>query len=171
MSEELLAAQVVAVEDKEFYLIDRSLFSNGPLKTALELVVQRQGVPLNKFAWRSLPLQDDKRVCVVIMLFPPEHLRDQPIHVVQEHVDQHSRALLTGMANEIYKGFTSEAISPTAAQNIATALTQHAVAPAKRAKCYAKFTTAAHEILSCIHEGAHRTHEGFTPTGVKYQWG
>jgi hypothetical protein len=85
------------------------------------------GVPPDKFGTYSVPvMQPDRRQAVIMMLFPPEALRDQPLDVIREVVTRGSAGLLETIALEIYKAFTSDPVDGAAARTISEAFAAHA---------------------------------------------
>lgn len=87
----------------------------------------RLGVPPDKFGMLSLPLlTEDRRQAVMLMIFPPEALRDQPLDVIELAIAAQARGLLKSIALEIYKSYTSDPLDPAGARNVSEALARHA---------------------------------------------
>lgn len=68
----------------------------------------RMGVPPDKMGAFFLPLKEDKRQGVMVVVFPPEELRDAPYEVVEAFVLSRGQNMLRSIAQEIHRGFTSE---------------------------------------------------------------
>lgn len=87
----------------------------------------RLGVPPDKFGLYAQPLRTaDRRQAVMLMVFPPEELRDQPLPVVEAVLMRQGDALLRTIALEIYKSYTSEPVDQVAARMLSEALAAHA---------------------------------------------
>jgi hypothetical protein len=64
----------------------------------------RMGTPPDKFGMHATPLLGpDRRQAVMLMLFPPEALRDQPLEVIERVIAGQAQGLLKTIAFEIYK--------------------------------------------------------------------
>lgn len=87
----------------------------------------RLGVPEDKMGTAAgIPfLTPDKRQGVLLMLFPPEQLRDQPLDVIEQVIARQSQGLMKTIALEIYKSFTSDPVDVSAAQNVISAMQGH----------------------------------------------
>jgi hypothetical protein len=87
----------------------------------------RYGVPADKFGMSATPpfLTPDGRQGVMLLLFPPEELRDQSLETIELVVSANGKGLLKSVALEIYKSFTSDPIDASNAQNVITALQSH----------------------------------------------
>lgn len=96
------------------------------LKDRLTLLAERGGVLPDKFAFVSYPLNSNKRVAVMMLMYPPEELRNQPLDIVRAVVERNATGMLTGIIHEIHRSYTTEPVSPTAARNIADELNRTA---------------------------------------------
>jgi hypothetical protein len=94
------------------------------------LQAARMGAPPDKTAMQAMPALalDEQRHAVVIMLYPPEQLRDASREMIREVFLRQRNTLVEGLAEEVYKSYTSDPIDPAAARNVAEALTKHAAA-------------------------------------------
>jgi hypothetical protein len=98
----------------------------------------RLGIPDDRMGAYSTPLKTEingeVREAVVIILYPPTALRDAPLEVIEHFVSMHKKSMLSTIAQEIYKSYTSDPVDATGARNIAEALTKHAEAISKGAR-------------------------------------
>lgn len=86
----------------------------------------RLGVPPEKFGMKGTPFQTpERRQAVMLILFPPEALRDQPYEVVEAAVFATGAGLLRGVAREIYQAYTSDPISEAATRHLIEAFQGH----------------------------------------------
>lgn len=87
----------------------------------------RLGTPPDKFGALAQPvLTADRRQSVMILLFPPEALRDQPLPVIEQVIAGQARGILKTIAQEIYRSYTSDPVAPDAARTAGEALLAHA---------------------------------------------
>src|SRR4051812_7851168 len=87
----------------------------------------RLGTPPDKFGMAARPLLTaDRRQAVMLMLFPPEALRDAPLDVIELVIAQQGQGLLKSIALEIYKSYTSDPLDAAAARTVSEALQAHA---------------------------------------------
>jgi hypothetical protein len=86
----------------------------------------RLGTPPDKLGMHATPLQTaDRRQAVMIMLFPPEQLRDAPYADVLGFVFGHGTSILHSIAQEIHQSYTSEPLDLAPTQNVIKALQEH----------------------------------------------
>jgi hypothetical protein len=92
----------------------------------------RLGTPPDKFGMHATPLQTaDKRQAVMIMLFPPEQLRDAQYSDVLGFVFGHGSSILRSIAQEIHQSYTSEPLEVAGTENVIKALQGHVDAQRK----------------------------------------
>lgn len=86
----------------------------------------RLGVPADKFGMTGMPvLLPDRRQAVMLMIFPPEALRDAPLDVIEQVVANGAQGTLKAIAAEIHKSFTSDPVDAASARNLISALEGH----------------------------------------------
>jgi hypothetical protein len=94
------------------------------LAKQLDTLVNREGAPEKKFAMRvvRLPQDRDHRGGVMMLLFPPTGLRDASLETIRTFLGSQAHSLISGIANEIYKSYTSDPVDTTALRNLQTIL-------------------------------------------------
>jgi hypothetical protein len=86
----------------------------------------RMGVPPDKHGAWSIPFKTpDRRQAVMMMLFPPEFLRDATYEVVEAAVFLHANTYLRTIAREIHQSYTSEPLEAAPVQNLIKAFQGH----------------------------------------------
>lgn len=87
----------------------------------------RGGVPPDRLGIYFLTIMDKhQRTNVVAIITPPEALRDAPRETVRAFFRERAMGIADQLAEEVYKGYTSDPLEAAPVQNIADALAEHA---------------------------------------------
>lgn len=131
----LEAAEAVLAEVKGHPMREAMLRGQWPeLAAALDVLgtAPRMGVPPDKMGMFTMPVQQpgegpgEVRQAVVIIMYPPEGLRDAPRHVIEQVVAARKANILASIVDEIFKSYTSDPADPTTARVLGETLIRHA---------------------------------------------